>query len=334
MADTSPMNDPHGDMRRLMNDFLDGVASDDQVVRLEELLVADDAAREEYLQLADLHACLAVDETLWAGESGEVTLSRQAHDAVSATRWSILPRSPLPAAVVGVLVGLLGAGLTFGYVVPQLPSLRARQVLLEDGFESGPPPRTRGLGSTAGVWDGDFSTVVGPERGMAPRSGRRMLRLLRADYDGKPERGQTSYVADLWRLVDLRPYRAELAAGATVRLSAAFNATAFPASEAYCVSLGIHALDAATAERLEPADASSLTDASIVMTHTGGKPLDRDPRTWQAEGCELHLPADAEYLLLLVGIAHGTAAQRRIDLPGHCIDDVKLTLETRGQPVP
>jgi DNA-directed RNA polymerase specialized sigma24 family protein len=49
----------------LIHAFLDGRATDAESDRLNELLLADPAARETYVQLADMHSCLAVDEQLW-----------------------------------------------------------------------------------------------------------------------------------------------------------------------------------------------------------------------------------------------------------------------------
>ncbi len=49
-----------------------------------------------------------------------------------------------------------------------------------------------------------------------------MLRLLRADYDGKPS--ADGYVTDLYQLIDLRPYQREFADdGAVLEFSAAYN---------------------------------------------------------------------------------------------------------------
>jgi hypothetical protein len=318
------------DLTDLIHSFLDGRATDAEAVRLNDLLLADPAAREEYVWLADVHSCLAVDEQLWVEPVRE-----SAHE--SQTREPVLPRvsmlgRPLPAAVVGLAVGLLGASLAFGYVVP---FMQHRATLVREDFENGPSPVSIGLPATPGVWSGDSSEVVGPMQGVTPRSGGKMLRLLRADYPGKsrspvdPSR-RVSYVADQWRLIDLRPYKSELAAGNVIaRLSAAINAAEFPVSEAYRCSFSIYVLDAETAEHLTPDNPHGLIDASLAAVHATNASLDRDPRTWQIEGCELHVPADASHLMVRVGVMH-VFEQRREDFPGHFIDDVKLTLDSTG----
>ena len=316
----------------LIHAFLDGRATDAEVDRLNAMLLADAAAREMYLRLADMHSCLAVDEQLWvepAHRTGDV--DRGTPNALVRPRSALLGH-PLPAAAVGLVVGLLCASLAFGYVVPLFLHLAT---LVNESFESGPAPVSTGMPSRPGIWSGDSSEVVGPAQGVTPYRGDRMLRLLRADYPGKsrqeadPSR-RVSYVADQWQLIDLGPYKSELAAGGVIaRFSAAMNAAVFPDSETYRCSFSIYALDAETAEHLTPDNPHGLIDASLAAVHATNASLDRDPRTWQIEGCVLHVPADASYLMVRVGVTHAFE-QRREDFPGHFIDDVKLTLDSTG----
>jgi hypothetical protein len=326
------MSNLQPDCADLIHAFLDGRATDAEMDRLNELLRSDPAAREEYLQLADMHSCLAVDEQLWvepAHRTGDV--DRGTPNPLVRPRAALLGHS-LPAAAVGLMVGLLCASLAFGYVVPLFLHLAT---LVNDSFESGAPPLSTGMPSRPGVWSGDASEVVGPTQGVTPHSGGKMLRLLRADYPGKSRHEadpfrRVSYVADQWQLIDLRPYKSELAASNVIaRLSAAINAAEFPVSEAYRCSFSIYVLDAETAEHLTPDNPLGLIDASLAEVHATNASLDRDPRTWQIEGCELHVPADASYLMVRVGVTHAFE-QRREDFPGHFIDDVKLTLDSTG----
>ncbi len=324
------MNDTSLELTDLIHAFLDGRATDAEVDRLNEMLLADAAAREMYMQLADTHSCLAVDEQLWVEPLRESVNKPQTREPVR-PKASMLGR-PLPAAVVGLAVGLLCASLAFGYVVPLFLHLAT---LLNENFESGVPPVSTGMPSRPGVWSGDSTEVVGPTQGVTPHSGGKMLRLLRADYPGKSRHEadpfrRVSYVADQWQLIDLRAFKAELAAGNVIaRLSAAVNAAEFPEDETYRCSFSIHALDAETVRNLTPDDPYGLSDASLAVVDATNASLDRDPRTWQIEGCELHVPADASYLMVRVGVAHNFE-QRREDFPGHFIDDVKLTLNSTG----
>ena len=324
------MSNLQPDCTDLIHAFLDGRATDAEMDRLNELLRADPAAREEYVRLADMHSCLAVDEQVWVEPVRESLHGGQTREPVR-PKASLLGR-PLPAAVMGLAVGLLCASLAFGYVVPLFLHLAT---LMNESFESGPAPLSIGMPSRPGVWSGDSSEVVGPTQGVTPHSGGKMLRLLRADFPGKsrqevdPSR-RVSYVADQWQLIDLRPYKSELAAGNVIaQLSAAMNAAEFPVSEEYRCSFSIYVLDAQTAEHLTPDNPPGLLDASLAAIHATNASLDRDPRTWQIEGCELHVPANASHLMVRVGVMHGFE-QRREDFPGHFIDDVKLTLNATG----
>jgi len=62
------MNDPHNELHSLIHAVLDGRASDDESERLNELLRINVEALDVSLQLADAHACLAVDEKLWVND--------------------------------------------------------------------------------------------------------------------------------------------------------------------------------------------------------------------------------------------------------------------------
>lgn len=322
------MSDTQPGFEDLAHAFLDGAASDDDVARLESLLETDSVARESFLRLADLHACLAVSEHLWAEPTGLTAVDRQPPEPARPSSSAVARQ--LPAAVAGVLVGLLCASLTFGYVMPRL---RSRVVLVDEGFETGPPPLTKGTPVGPGVWSGDFSRVVGADQGVSPHHGRRMLRLLRADYEGKPKR--IGYIAELWHMVDLRQHIGEVGGGrVTARVTAFHNTAAVPGQEAYATAATLYALDAKTAEKLDPNDVPSYVDTSLAMSQKAGSSLDRDPQTWQAEHCELNLPAGTEFLLVRVGVAHATSAQQRVDFPGHYVDDLQVTLETRGHASP
>jgi len=184
----------------------------------------------------------------------------------------------------------------------------------------------------AGRWSGDYTEVVGEQQGVKPAGEKKMLRILRADYAGKAN--ADGYVADLFQLIDLRPYRSEFAdGGAVVQFSAGFNAFEFPASEAYGCLMSMHALDAEMVRNGEISDRQVLNADALAMASSNRLMLDRDPATWQRQTTELRLPPNTEYLLIHVGVTHATKAQRRPVFDGHYLDDVRLIL-TRRAPAP
>lgn len=309
------------DLDALIDACLDGRATGEDISRLEGLLATDVEARDRYLCLADLHACLAIDEALWQepdclGSEGGPALTARA-----ALQTSF--RVPFAAAAVGLLLGLCGAGLAFGYVVPMLSR---PFVIFADGFESGPTPECRGFVGRTGVWSGDDSRVVPADQGVTPAEGRRMLRLLRADYPGKS--GGDSFISDTFRVIDLRPYHDLIGGGAVVAtITARCNATQYPAEEVYTGDVCMYALDAATVARIHDILDVDLPSESLAMAHRRHACFDRNPQSWQPIGCELRLPPDADCLVLRISAAHGTASQRRATFAGHYLDDVVVTLQ-------
>jgi hypothetical protein len=310
------------DLDALIHACLDGRVTDDELARLEESLVSDPAARDRYLCLADLHACLAIDESLWqepAGRGGDDPGPAETTRSVQPTSF----RVPFAAAAVGLLVGLGGAGLAFGYVVPMLSR---PLVIFADGFESGPAPECRGLVGRLDGWSGDVCQVVPADQGVKPAEGQRMLRLLRADYPGKPER--EAYISDVYRVIDMRPYRDLVGSGGVVaRATARCNAAEYPPEEKYSGSVCMYAFDEATFDRLHEIPDGDLARESLAMTHRRRPCFDRDPAAWLPIDCELHLPFDADFLLIHIGATHGPEPQRRATFPGHYLDDVVVSLK-------
>jgi hypothetical protein len=160
-----------------------------------------------------------------------------------------------------------------------------------------------------------------------------MLRFLRADFEGKVK-PEGSYISDVYRLIDLRPYQREFAdGGAVVQLSAAFNAFAFPAEEAFRCSVLLYALDAETAMNGSTRIGEKLLTDCLAMARNGHLKLDRDPATWQRLNAELRLPPNADFIFIRIALAHANQAQRRVTFDGHYLDGVRLTLARRA-PLP
>jgi hypothetical protein len=175
--------------------------------------------------------------------------------------------------------------------------------------------------------------VVGEQQGVKPAGGTKMLRLLRADFEGKA-RVEGNYFADVYRLVDVRPYQREFAdGGAVVQLSAAFNAFAFPTEEAFGGSVAVHALNAATAVDGSRLSEWSVESESLAMARNHRLNLDRAPGTWQRLDTELRLPPNTEFLLIRISVNHSTPSQRRASFDGHYVDNVRLSMARRA-PLP
>ncbi len=280
----------------------------------------------------DLHDALSLNTELNEPVPGDLARRvaeqighKQAAHQQPVRRW--LARRPLTAAAAGLMIGLLGASLVFAYVAP---SLGKATTLLQESFESGPSPLVAGVPQEVGRWSGDFTEVVSEQEGVKPETGKKMLRFLRADYEGKVK-PEGSYISEVYQLIDLRPYQREFAdGGAVVQLSAAFNAFAFPVEEAFGCSVSLHAMDAEMAlSGVTQMSDMFLTDC-LAMARNNRMKVDRHPATWQRLSAELRLPPGAEYLLIRIGLEHSNKTQRRVNFDGHYLDDVRLTLARRA----
>lgn len=323
------MNKDLHELQTLTHACLDGVATPEQSARLNALLRSDPVARDRYLELADAHSCMAVDEQLWL-ESPAPARSTAATSRARGTRWyQWLFARPLTAAMAGLMLGMLCTSMVLAYVVPSGAETLS---ILREGFEQGPAPLKSGVSRETGLWAGDFSELVPAQQGVHPESGSRMLRLLRADYSGKKNPG--GYVADMHRLIDLRPFQHEFAdGGAVLQFSAGFNAHAFPENEKYGGLMTVHALDAETVKNGALGDRQTLNAEALAMASSSRLKLDRDPATWQRVSAELRIPPNTEWILLHVGMTHATKPQQRPDFSGHYVDDVRVALLRRA-PLP
>ena len=239
----------------------------------------------------------------------------------SRSRW--LSWRPLAAAAAGIVFGIICTSVVFAYVAPSLGKVLT---LLDDGFESGPAPLVTGVPVEPGRWSGDYSEVVGEQQGVKPESGKKMLRLLRGDYEGKAN-AKGSHVADIYRLIDVRPYRQEFADGsAVVQLSAGFNAFEFPQGETYTSKMTIHAFDAETATNGSLRAVSAWDESCLATAGTGPMKLDRNPATWQQMTTDLRLPANTDFVMIHLMIPAAPRTHTQEGFGGHYIDDVRLTL--------
>ncbi len=274
----------------------------------------DDAALAEELRAEQMESLLAADSGGMLGAS---------YHPPAATRRVWFQWRPLMAASAGIVLGIFCTSIVLAYVAP---SLGKAVTLLDDSFESGPPPLVTGVAVEAGRWSGDYTEVVGEQQGVKPESGQKMLRLLRADYEGKTN-AKESYVADIYRMVDMRPYRQEFAdGGAVVQLSAGFNAFDFPTEEIYSAKMSIHAFDAESVTNGTLRAVSAWDENCLAAASTGAARLDRKPATWERRTSDLRLPANTDFLLIHMMIQAGRGPRPEASFAGHFIDDVSVTL--------
>ena len=312
-------NDPRLELIRL---HLESNATAQESAALEEHLRNDPGFRDFYVRAVNLDVALA--------DVGKLSLRPAGEAAVTSSQPILGPwwqRRPLSAMAAGVVFGMFFSSAVWAYVAP----MAAKAVtLFRDSFESGQAPLVKGMPIEPEKWSGDFSEVVGEQQGVKPKTGAKMLRFLRADYEGKTGH-EGHYYADVYRLIDVRPRRNDLEdGGAAVRLSAAFNALAFPQKEDFWCSVAIHALGSPSALDRAQRREWAIYSNSLAMVRNRRTKLDRDPATWQRVDAELRLPPDTEFLLIRLSVDHAHPSQRRATFDGHYLDDVRLDLVRRS----
>lgn len=305
----------------------DGRASNDEIALLHRLLAGSPATLDAWLRYTALHQELATGSAF-----PPATSERDSERAAipftppPARHWTTW----LPQAAAGLVAGLCAASVVWAYVLP--PSSRAH-TLLEENFEQPETPLAVRSALEAGTWRGDAAEIVRAEQGIKPEGGRHMLRLLRADYDGKPKPGG-GHIATAFRLIDLRPLRGEISDGtAVVEATAAFNASEFPSGEGYGFAISLFALDADSVPEHAGRLGSTLTNEALAMSRSGRTQLDRDPSTWQRVTSELRLPPNAEFLVVRLHINQLTGSASGNIFTGSYVDDVRVTL-SRRPPLP
>lgn len=324
---------PSPEHEALFSRACDGLASAEELAELHRLLRHDPAVLDAWLHYTALHAELLAGAVLALTGSAAQADTTVIFPGASANR-NLAPRRLwprwMPQAAAGLVVGLLAASVVWALVLP--PALRSLPVLEED-FENTEAPLAVRTPLESGVWRSDAAEIVGAETGVSPARGQRMMRFLRADFDGrtKPAGG---HIAAAYRLIDLRPFRRELADGAAVvEVSASFNASNFPAEERYGCAISLFALEQDSLPDRAGRLGSTLTNESLAMARSSRTLLDHDTSTWQRLTTELRLPAHAEFLVVRLHVSQAFEASPDYIFTGSYVDGVQVAL-TRRTPLP
>lgn len=316
-----PEPKPNPRLDALLSHAVEATATAEEWEELEALLSRDPAARRRYVQMMDLHAELQARQEAAASSSAALLSLHAVRGGLGWLSWR-----PLTAAAAGIVLGMFFTSVVSGYVM-SLPGGRMR--VFSDGFESTAQPVVDGQQpSEPGHWGGDFTEVVGAQGAVRPADGGQMLRFVRADHAGNhlPQ----SFSSDVFRLIDLRPWKQELAAGtAVVRLSASFNGEITAREGPFSCVLMLYALDAAfVRERQAGQFSGSIRERMLAHSSSTRLRLDSDPLSWQKAGNELRLPPDTDYLMIQVGMTHDSRepGQRRDAFSAHYADQVHVVL--------
>jgi len=242
------------------------------------------------------------------------------------SRW--LAWRPLTAVAAGILFGLFGASMVFGVGGRWTEKVTS---LFRESFETGPAPSVTGVPQQLNQWSGDFSELVGEQQGIKPAHGTKMIRMLRADFEGKSVTKLNTY-GDLMKIVDVRPFTRETNGGEVVfSASALFNAATFPEAERYDGVVTLYAVDEIGSTE------KNLLKNSLAHTCNGlGLSLDRNPTTWESATARLQLPAGTNFVILKVSVRRMpknkeplSTLPNSITFSGHFVDDVRASIHVR-----
>jgi len=311
--------------------YLDGTISDEELARLNAVLLesADARAQLRSWAAADVRLReLAADAACAARVGPRVHQSRPGTtiswlDRVGLRGW----RAPIAA---GLAIGAAFTSVVWAYVAP--PAAEAMQhfaTLVADSFETGSRPGREGVPQAFGTWGGDHADVATAGAGVAPRTGARMLRLLRSDYVG--ENSRLSHVGDQLQIIDLAAYRAEIESGRVVAHAEAwFNQVAPGAGEEFAGGVTLFAF------ARDPRDYRSETWNAWYEGHLGlsgqqQERTDRDPATWERVSTRLPLPSGTRFLVVHIRInrTRPEPTATPITFAGSYVDDVKAELLLR-----
>jgi hypothetical protein len=320
----------------LLSAYLDGALQPAEKTELEEALRCSSSARTVFWEQTLLHDRLRSV----LGEQG----SPHALDPISAgeadtkreqatTGFLAVLRRPLPALAAGIVLSALCTSAMWAVAGQFLGAKTKSILLLNADFEGLPSLPALGVPDQPGTWSGDYTRMVGPENGIAPRSGKSMLRFVRAD-NALQEQSAASYVAEAIHVVDLRPIGRELQSGrAQIDIDAWFAAVEAKEGRQTRFLLKAAVFEGDPAEAPLLWENASNTGLSMVQHQVDPSPT---PGQWKWHTVTLSVPANARFLVFECAAMQVRPRPRTgaAEFPGHYLDDVTVRLRPHSSPIP
>jgi hypothetical protein len=320
---------------KLINHHLDGVLSEEERSEFERIMLQSESARIRFWELAEVHG-LAQDASRLAWGEGDQNINRSIptpssiedkvrsvqQESKSSTNsfWT----KSAAMLLFGTLAGILSTSLVWAI---SLPEINTPAILLSESFETGDQPQVTGIPNKINAWSGDITQLSPRKCHVEPLSGETMLQFMSADYEGKPNPG--GYIADVYRLLDLRDYQEQLSESQSViQISANFNSCKYSKEKELLYSISLYAIDHESLDDNLISNRVNLQDVSLATSQRSREILDRDPQTWQQSVVELRLPPDTEYVLVRIAVAHSRKNKNLNDyeFDGQFLDLVNVSL--------
>lgn len=326
---------------QLIEAWFDGGLDDVAGAELEVALLESADVRREFWRRAAVHGMLHEAAKVAFARSG-IESDASADDPPGSPdptgRGRGWLRGSVAAGIAVLFIGGCGIGsavtsLAFAYT-GWLGRGQPALVVHEEGFERPPAPEQRYLPERLDIWSGDETIVVGPEHGIAPRSGERMLKFLSPRPQGASYHGLAS---EIWRVIDLEDVRA--AAGThdvRIDFSACFNGCNRGGNPRRCwisaIATDVHpqTLGDDWQEQFKAAEERP----AAVATAQARELLDADPATWQRFSVTVTTPPGARYLLLHCLAEYRAGADADVaSRCGHYVDDIDVAVTAAAPPV-
>ncbi len=316
------MNPHRREINALVQRYVAGECSPEESAFLEKSLETDPELRADYLDYLNMEVALSAMAAAPPSAARE-TPAEITPLPVAQPGW--LRWRPLASAAAGLVAGLLSAPSVFGYVTPLL--FKPIHIVLES-FESIVATKPIGVPDAPNVWTSDYGEVTGEVLGVKPLRGQKMFRFLQANNEIHPK--PSSIVAEIYKLIDLRPHRAAFADGkGLLQVSGHFNTFEFPEQEKYNAAVSAFAFRAGSPPNHDYMRDIVSSRTFSVMSRQILNSIDRNPATWQKLGCDLNLPADTEFVLVQFMVSPGEKSPRRLEFAGHFLDELRVSLNRR-----
>jgi hypothetical protein len=322
----------------LLSACMDGALTPEQKRELEHALRTSAAARAQYWEAAQLHAQLRTvlgdcgSAQIHPADAGGTRAGNEpAPEARNVPAWKTLLHRPIAALAAGVVISALFTSVVWAYAGQRILQREKSIQLLSTDFENIAHIPAEGVPRQPRAWSGDYSRLAGPEQGVLPRSGKKMLRFLRAD-NALSQKGSANYVAEAIHLVDLRPYRgALLSDDARVEIAGWFASVA--ASPGQKVRFLIKAACFAGSPEEAPDVWNEFSRVCLSMVQRQGEP-DPAPGTWTPLSVSLPVAANADFLVFECAVmqVHPFLSESTAEFAGHYLDDVTVNLREGSPP--
>jgi hypothetical protein len=189
-----------------------------------------------------------------------------------------------------------------------------------------------------GIWSGDTAQVVEPKLGTPgstpfpkPRSGKKMLRLLRTDYPG--EKSPRSRSANEMVVLDVTAYRDWITSGqARIDAQAAFQIGQLKPDDSFSAGIDVFCYSE------DPRERGQNSWALLREQHLGlaanRRPIRSGAQTWEMSRASLTLPPETRFILIHLVVSnnlpiHSSGGE---SLDAAFVDDVSVQIRHTRNP--